>query len=104
MDPGFENKKKETVNKITGLLIEALEKETMTEDEAQPVARFILDEKEKVKDANGLVVFIQTLSSRWPLFKDLSTIETQSVQQGAQDQQKLDLIKDQLSKLANVTV
>ena len=91
------------INKITGMLIEALEKETLTREEGQLAATFILGQKEKINNEISLNSFLEELVKQWPMYKDFTETQKKAQQFDIQDQQKLDQIKNQLSELAQIS-
>ncbi len=97
----FDARKKEVIDKLTGILIEALEKETITREIGQEIATFILDKKNNVIDENSLTSFLNELAQKWDMYKNFSAIQNKTTEIVGQDQKKLEDIKSQLTQLAN---
>lgn len=99
----FAERKKDIVDKITGILIEEMEKETVSEEDGKVIATYILSKKENLTTNEELVEFLQTLSQIWPIFLDLYETESKVVTEEHNDAEKIDQIKQQLSTLANMS-
>lgn len=99
----FAERKKDIVDKITGILIEEMEKETVSEEDGKVIATYILSKKESVTTNEELVEFLQSLSQIWPIFLDLYETESTVVTEENNDAEKIDQIKQQLTTLANMS-
>jgi len=97
---GFDEKKKEIINKLTGLLIDSLIKEETNREDGQTIAGFILEKKDQIKDGNTLADFLNELATKWPIYNNFYDAYKKTEQVSIQDKQKLDLIKNQLDQLS----
>lgn len=70
------DKFKDTAQKMVfDRMVEALEKLELTEAQMVPIARFTLDNTPLITNQQQLVHFLKQLATKWPLFKNLATIE-----------------------------
>lgn len=100
---GFEEKKKEIINSITGILIESLEKMMISQIEGREIATFILDNKDGLMTDQGITLFLAELANKWSIYKNYIETYNKTEQASYEDKQKLDQIKSQLIQLSKVT-
>jgi hypothetical protein len=100
----LEAKKKELIHQITGILLDSLEKEEISEQEGQVISKFILSQKDNIIDEKSLDVFLNQLVAESPIFKNYveSRNNTQTVL--SQDQVKIEEVKNQLAKLSSTPI
>jgi len=60
-------------NELYDALLAGLEVNSISHDDSQVSAEFILSSLEKTHDYNSLMFFLQDLSNRWPVYKDVYT-------------------------------
>lgn len=70
-DEAYKNKIGE---RLTRILLDALEKQEVTEEEASEISSYILDNINNAKDNAALFDFLTTIAKMWPIFsKALAT-------------------------------
>jgi len=77
--------KKDVERKIVEMVIDGLEKDTISAQEAQNAASFILEKIYLLKTTEELASFLQELSSKWPIFTNLHTIEQGQAKEKQED-------------------
>lgn len=97
----LEEKKKEIINKITGILIDEMSKKNVNQELGQEIAAYILDQSKNIKDDRSLDGFLKQLSEKYSIFKLYHVNRSLENQIKVTDEEKITDIKDQLSKLAN---
>lgn len=96
-----EEKKKDLINKITGILIDEMSKKNVNQDLGQEIATYILNQSKNIKDDKTLNDFLQQLSEKYSIFKLYHVNRSLENQIKVTDEEKITNIKEQLSKLAN---
>lgn len=71
----FEDHKKQLEKMIIDTLVEALEKKKLTEPELQTVSAYVLENIDKIQIHHDLVIFVDQLSKKWPIFQNIEQIE-----------------------------
>ena len=61
--------------RLTRILLDALEKQEITEDEASEISTYILDNINKAKDNAALFDFLTNISTMWPIFSKVLAAE-----------------------------
>ena len=67
-------------------LVSALEKEIITEQDMQTISQYILSKIDLITADEELNLFLSDISSKWPLFSNLSTIASGQQQEKIEDQ------------------
>lgn len=97
----FELKKKKIIETITKILLDSLAKEEIDKEKGSEIATYILDNKKNVIDETSLLSFLQKLAEQYPIYKNIANDYQKIVITKNQDDAKIEVIKQQLSKLAN---
>lgn len=97
----IDEKKKQLINKITGILIDEMSKKNVSQELGQEIATYILDKSKNIKDDITLNDFLKQLAQKYFIFKLYSINRSLENQIKATDEEKISDIKEQLSKLAN---
>ncbi len=97
----LEEKKKDLINKITGILLDEMSKKNVTQDLSEEIAAYILDQSKNIKDDLTLNDFIKLLANKYSIFKLFYVNRSLENKIKISDEEKITNIKDQLSKLAN---
>lgn len=97
----MDEKKKELINKVTGILIDEMTKKTISHKQAQEIATYILDKSKGIKNENGISDFLKLLAEKYSIFKLYYVNKSLEKQIELTDKEKMDSIKEQLSKLAS---
>ena len=63
--------------RIAGILRDALSQGTITEDQSDEMATYILDNIDLTKTNSELFTFVETLSVKWPVFSSILTASDQ---------------------------
>ena len=77
--------------RLTRILLDALEKQEITEDEASEISTYILDNINKAKDNTALFDFLTNISTMWPIFSKVLA---------AEQEEKLNVKKEERGKTA----
>lgn len=96
-----EEKKKDLINKITGILIDEMYQKKVNHELGQEIAAYILNQSKNIKDDKTLSDFLQQLSEKYSIFKLYYVNRSLENQIKVTDEEKITNIKEQLSKLAN---
>ncbi len=56
-------------------MIDALEKENLTESDIPEIGKFVLDRIENINTHDELVKFVGELATKWPIFKHIESAE-----------------------------
>ncbi|PIP63297.1 hypothetical protein CO165_03770 [Candidatus Roizmanbacteria bacterium CG_4_9_14_3_um_filter_33_18] len=96
-----EEKKKNLINKITGILLDEMLKKKVDQELGQEIATYILNQSKNVKDDKSLDDFLRQLAEKYSIFKLYFVNSSLENQIKKTDEEKISSIKDQLSKLAN---
>jgi len=96
-----EEKKKNSINKITEILIDEMSKKNVNQELGQEMATYILNQSKKIKDDKTLNDFLKQLAEKYSIFKLYHVNMTLENQIKKTDEEKITDIKEQLSKLAN---
>lgn len=75
-DEAYKNKIGE---RLTRILLDALEKQEISEDEASDISSYILDNINKAKDNVQLFDFLTTLAKTWPIFSKALATEQEEI-------------------------
>lgn len=78
MDPD-EAYKNKIGERLTGILLDALENGEVSEEESSDISSYILDHINKAKDNASLFDFLTTLSKTWPIFSKALTMENEEI-------------------------
>ena len=97
----MDDKKKQVISKITGILIDEMLKKNVNQELGQEIATYILYESKNIKDDKSLNDFIKQLAEKYSIFKLYSVNISLENQIKITDEEKMASIKEQLSKLAN---
>lgn len=97
----MDEKKKELINKVTGILIDEMTKKTISHEQAQEIATYILNQSKKIKNEKELNDFLKLLADKYSIFKLYYVNKSLEKQIEMTDKEKIDSIKEQLSKLAS---
>jgi len=97
----MDDKKKQIINKITGVLLDEMSKKNVTQDLSEEIAAYILDQSKNIKDDLTLNDFIKLLANKYSIFKLFYVNRSLENKIKISDEEKITNIKDQLSKLAN---
>jgi hypothetical protein len=96
-----------TIDKLTFALLQSLKNEEIELEDAQEIANFILEEKQKIVDENTLLDFLNQLEARTDIFSEeieflRATIAQKKTESDlkAADEKKIEAIEKQLSDLA----
>ena len=93
-DEAYKNKIGE---RLTRMLLDALEKQEVTEDEASEISTYILDNINKAKDNAALFDFLTTISKMWPIFSKALASEQEEMSNNKKEEaigQASSLIKE----------
>ncbi len=96
-----EEKKKNLMNKITGILIDEMSQKKVNQELGQEIATYILNQSKNIKDDKTLNDFLKQLSEKYSIFKLYFVNASLENQIKKTDEEKITSIKEQLSKLAN---
>ena len=83
--------------RLTKVLLDALEKQEITEEEASDISTYILDNINKAKDNATLFDFLTTISKMWPIFSNVLTAEQEEMSSSKKEEaigQASSLIKE----------
>lgn len=94
-----DDKKKELLMKLTGILLDAREQDLVTEEQTREIAYFILAKKDSITDDITLKLFLDELAIKSVIFKDFAEQKKTAQTAQTQDNQKVQEIQDQLSNL-----
>jgi len=97
----FEEKKKEAIGKITGILIDQMAQKKINQSQSQEIAKHILEQLKKVSNELTLIEFLKQLAEKYPIFNQYYTNISLEDKVKKNDEKKIDLIMTQLSELAN---
>ena len=86
--------KKEVEKRIVQAVIDGLEKGILSPDDARSAATFILSKVYEINTEDQLTNFLKELSSQWPIFGNLYTIE-----QGEAQEQKEEAVAQKVEEL-----
>jgi hypothetical protein len=94
MDPAFQAYKNKTEKRIAIIIGESLQSLTITEDDAEEMGKYILDNIDLIKTNSELLDFVTKLSAKWPIFNSILTSPDQTQTPPAADatQEKTDQI------------
>jgi len=96
-----DEKKKNLINKITGILIDEMSKKNVNQELGQEIATYILNQSKNIKDDKSLNDFLKQLAEKYSIFKLYHVNTSLENQIKITDEEKMISIKQQLSKLAN---
>lgn len=99
--PAIDDKKKNLINKITGILLDGMSKKNVNQELGQEIATYILSQSKNIKDDKTLDDFLKQLAEKYSIFKLYHVNKSLENQIKVSDEEKISSIKDQLSKLAN---
>lgn len=71
---------------IVETVISALENGNLAESELSQIANFVLEKIDQIKTHDELVIFLSDLSSRWPIFTNLETLEKGEIEEKVEDE------------------
>jgi len=97
----IDEKKKNLINKITGILIDEMSQKKVNQELGQEIASYILAQSKNIKDDESLNNFLKQLAEKYSIFKLYFVNQSLENQIKKTDEEKISSIKDQLSKLAN---
>ncbi len=97
----MDEKKKQMINKVTGILIDEMTQKKVDQILGQEIATYILNESKKIKDESSLNIFLKQLSEKYSIFKLFYINKSLENKIKQTDEEKMSTIKDQLSRLAN---
>jgi len=97
----IDEKKKQVINKITGILIDEMSKKNVNQELGQEIATYILNQSKNIKDDKSLNDFLKQLSEKYSIFKLYHVNRSLENQIKVTDEEKITNIKEQLSRLAN---
>jgi len=97
----IDEKKKNLINKVTGILIDEMSKKNVNQDLGQEIATYVLNQSKNIKDDKSLNDFLKQLAEKYSIFKLHYVNSSLENQIKATDEEKITNIKEQLSKLAN---
>lgn len=83
---------------LADALIEALEKGNVSEKEAKKSSIFVLGELEKIQTKSALLVFLEKLSSSWPMYNNVY-LKTKTEETKKDAQEQISEIKEELQKI-----
>ena len=99
----IDEKKKNLINKITGILIDEMTQKKVNQELGQEIATYILSESNNIVDDNTFNDFVKKLSERYSIFRLYHVNMSLENQMKKTDEEKISDIKEQLSKLASLT-
>ncbi len=99
--PAIDDKKKNLINKITGILIDEMSQKKVSQELGQEIATYILNQSKNIRDDKSLNNFLKQLSEKYSIFKLYYVNRSLENQIKKTDEEKISSIKEQLSKLAN---
>lgn len=99
--PVIDEKKKNLINKITGILIDEMSQKKVDQELGQEIATYILNQGKNIKDDKSLNDFLKQLSEKYSIFKLYYVNRSLENQIKVTDEEKMTSIKEQLSRLAN---
>ncbi|EKE15002.1 MAG: hypothetical protein ACD_12C00206G0016 [uncultured bacterium] len=97
----IDEKKKNLINKITGILLDEMLKKNVNQELGQEIATYILNQSKNINDDQTLEFFLKQLAEKYSIFKLYYVNRSLKNQIKKTDEEKISSIKDQLSKLAN---
>ena len=99
--PIIDEKKKDLINKITGILLDEMSRKNIKQELGQEIATYILSQSKVITDEASLNNFLKLLADKYSIFK--STFVNHSLENHMKktDEEKISGIKEQLSKLIN---
>lgn len=83
--------------RLTGILLDALENGEIKEEESPEISSYILDNIHKAKNNVELLDFLTTISKRWPIFSKALVMEQNELSNNKKDEaigQASSLIKE----------
>lgn len=95
VDDSFATYKDKIGTRITTIIGEGLLQLKVTEDEAEQMGKYILDNIDQTKTNSELLDFVTNLSVKWPIFNSILTSDSQTVPSApfpTQTQEKTDEI------------
>lgn len=99
-----EEKKKNLISKITGILLDEMSQKKVNQELGQEIATYILSQSKNIKDDKTLNDFLKQLAEKYYIFKLYHVNMSLESQIKKTDEEKITNIKEQLSKLANFKI
>ncbi len=99
-NPLIEKQKKDIIHKITGVLLNAQQNETLSEFDGQKAAAFILDNYKQAQTYEQLLGFLHKLSSQWTVFHECVEMFEKSNVAKSEDEEKMEDIRGKLLTLS----
>lgn len=95
MDPAlsFEAYKNKLIDRLARKVITAYEQEKISEDLSSEIAQYILENIDKAKTNSDLLDFLEHISDKWEMFKDVLVTEEAGVREG-KNQEKVEQIEE----------
>ncbi len=95
----FQRHKEEIELSLARTIYTQLDKDTLSYDQCREIAQFVLERIDEVNDETSLMVFLEELSIKWPLFESLKGLVRLKVSDASETAKKLQQAKDQLSQI-----
>ncbi len=96
----IEELKKEAYDNLKDLMIDSLEKGSLTSDEVQESARYISFHLDPVESTIELLLFLEDLAGHWPAYQ-MAYINFKSAHELHHQEQKVTEIQDKLKQFIN---
>lgn len=77
-DQAYKNK---LGDRIARKLADALQNESVSEEEASVISAYILDNIDKAQNSSDLFAFLTNLSEKWPIFASVLTVEQGQIEE-----------------------
>lgn len=84
--------KEEIERKIIESIIVNLEENKLPQEELPIIADFVLGKIDTVKNHDELVIFLTELSTKWPIFTNITSIEKGEVKEKVEDKVAEDVL------------
>lgn len=78
--------KNEVERKIVEIVMQALERGMLQQQDLPPIGEFVLDRIDKIKNHQELFQFLDDLSHKWSIFDPLLTLEKGRVKDAKEDE------------------
>lgn len=91
----FLNKKNQIEQQISDIVLKEIEEERLTKDASLEIIQYCLPKIEALNTQQELLLFLSDLSSKWPVFANLATLE-----QGKTKEEKSDEVARNIASIA----
>ena len=78
MDNGYEEYKNKIGTRIAGIIGDSLSQLAITQEQAEEIGAYVLENIDKAKTNSELLEFVTNLSVKWPIFNSILTSNDQA--------------------------